>query len=56
MSCVRSVRTALENTPGVDSANVDFATSTATITPGEGFDLTAAIANVQSSGKFGAKL
>ena len=49
------MRTALEGTPGVESANVDIKTNTATITPGSGFDLTAAIAAVEAEG-FGAKL
>ncbi|MAW59296.1 MAG: hypothetical protein CMJ94_00525 [Planctomycetes bacterium] len=45
----------MEGTPGVETAAVDFANSTATITPGAGFDVTAAIAALEAEG-FGAKL
>jgi copper chaperone CopZ len=50
------VRTALEATPGVEAASVDFAAGTATVTPAEGFDLNAALTAVNSLGDFTAKL
>jgi copper chaperone CopZ len=50
------VRTALESTPGVEAASVDFASGTATVTPAEGFDLNACLTAVNSLEGFNAKL